>query len=460
MSKAKRLVVEQQDIVITGRAGDMLIGAIAELSDLRKRLNDVQLDERPRPAISHSDVIVSLIALCAEGELCFDHLERKREDAFFQKALGLSVVPSSATARQRCEQGATKFEPIVADEALHIVEKACARLTPVSTPSGPMVPVDIDLMLQDNSGTKKEGVERTYRQFDGFGVNAAYAGREGYMIHQRLQPGNHHANWKQESFLRKSIDNARRLAGGQRLLVRMDSGNDSVANVAICREEGVSWLIKRNFRKLDTAPLIDQVREHGRQIRDDERCAVWVWSEWRETGDGCRERFVYRVTEKKCDPETGQSWITPLEEIEGWRTDLEGEEEAILSLYEDHGTSEQFHSEYKTDLDMERLPSQTFAVNRLALAIAALSFNALRLIGQKSLEHEATRPSEQRKRRVSRRRLRTVIYDFMHMGARLTHHARRWKLVLSKHTWQASIWMKLYAWLWQLVETPEQQAVA
>ena len=54
----------------------------------------------------------------------------------------------------------------------------------------------------------------------------------------------------------------------------------------------------------------------------------------------------------------------------------------IIELYESHATSEQFHSEIKTDLDMERLPSGKFSVNALALTCAGMAYNILRLVGQ------------------------------------------------------------------------------
>jgi hypothetical protein len=36
----------------------------------------------------------------------------------------------------------------------------------------------------------------------------------------------------------------------------------------------------------------------------------------------------------------------------------------VIGLYRDHGTSEEFHSEVKTDLDLERLPSGRFWIWR------------------------------------------------------------------------------------------------
>jgi hypothetical protein len=40
--------------------------------------------------------------------------------------------------------------------------------------------------------------------------------------------------------------------------------------------------------------------------------------------------------------------------IEAWWTDLEMAAEDVIELYRQHANSEQFHSEFKTDLDLER----------------------------------------------------------------------------------------------------------
>ena len=42
-----------------------------------------------------------------------------------------------------------------------------------------------------------------------------------------------------------------------------------------------------------------------------------------------------------------------------------------------YGTSEQFHSELKTDMNIERLPSGKFAVNAILLKLAMVSFNIM-----------------------------------------------------------------------------------
>ncbi|MCI8700132.1 MAG: hypothetical protein HFJ47_02170 [Clostridia bacterium] len=44
-------------------------------------------------------------------------------------------------------------------------------------------------------------------------------------------------------------------------------------------------------------------------------------------------------------------------------------EEEIIELYHLHATSKQFHSEIKTDMDIERLPSGKFSTNEIVLGL-------------------------------------------------------------------------------------------
>ncbi len=74
----------------------------------------------------------------------------------------------------------------------------------------------------------------------------------------------------------------------------------------------------------------------------------------------------------------------PEVEVETWWTSLFEPPEVIIGLYHDHGTSEQFHSELKSDMDVERLPSGSMKVNALILMISMLAFNTLRFIGLKA----------------------------------------------------------------------------
>jgi hypothetical protein len=65
---------------------------------------------------------------------------------------------------------------------------------------------------------------------------------------------------------------------------------------------------------------------------------------------------------------------------------------------------EQFHSELKTDLDLERLPSGKFDTNDVVLHLSAFAYNGLRLPGQLGLTGEIAPVRHPAKRRRDPRR--------------------------------------------------------
>ena len=101
----------------------------------------------------------------------------------------------------------------------------------------------------------------------------------------------------------------------------------------------------------------------------------------------------------------------------------------VIEQYHSHGTSEQYHSEEKTDMNLERLPSGYFATNHLILILGLLVYNILRIIGQiaNRCPHIPLRKS------ATRRRLTTVIQNLIYIAARLVRHARRFKLSFAFH---------------------------
>jgi hypothetical protein len=139
-------------------------------------------------------------------------------------------------------------------------------------------------------------------------------------------------------------------------------------------------------------------------------------------------RRIVRVIERTIDKK-GQYLLEPDIELEGWWTSLTLPAEKIIALYQDHGTSEQFHSELKTDMDLERLPSGKFEVNALIMNCAALAYNILRFIGQLGLLGDKTPVRHPAKRR----RIKTVIQELMYLAARLIETGRRLYLRFSRH---------------------------
>lgn len=76
----------------------------------------------------------------------------------------------------------------------------------------------------------------------------------------------------------------------------------------------------------------------------------------------------------------------------------------------------QFHSEIKTDMGVERLPSGKFDTNELVLEPTVLAYNILRMIGQEAIR-QGKAPV---KRIVSRKRVRTVIQNLIHFAGHVT----------------------------------------
>ena len=112
----------------------------------------------------------------------------------------------------------------------------------------------------------------------------------------------------------------------------------------------------------------------------------------------------------------------------------------IIALYADHGTHEQFHSEFKTDLDLTRLPSGKFDTNYLVCQLAALAMNILRLMGQRGL----LGPDAPVRHSARRRRIKTVMQELIYRAGRLIEHGRRLILGLGANDRAAKAFVRLH----------------
>ena len=137
---------------------------------------------------------------------------------------------------------------------------------------------------------------------------------------------------------------------------------------------------------------------------------------------------MVQVTERTIDKH-GQFLLAPDTTVEGWWTNLDLPESKIISLYQNHALSEQFHSEFKTDLDLERLPSGKFATNALVMALGAFAYNILRFIGQLGLLGDKSPVRHPGKRR----RIKTVIQELIYLAARLIRSGNRLRLRFGCH---------------------------
>ena len=292
---------------------------------------------------------------------------------------------------------------------------------------GGFVPLDVDVFPQDNSNTKKEGVSRTYKNYDGYAPIAAYLGTEGWCLEVELRPGSQHSQNGLVDFTKRVVASARELTK-QPILVRLDAGGDALETlVALEDAEHTHYIVKWNPRKSDIIAWRDRVFAEGtvKTPRVGKRVGVMVVEIEEATYTFTR---IVRVIERTID-QRGQLLLTPDITLEGWWTDLSLPSEEVIELYRQHATSEQFHSEFKTDLDLERLPSGKFATNALVMALGAFAYNILRFIGQTGL----IAPFGPVRHSAKRRRLKTVIQELMYLAGRLITTGRRLKLRFGRH---------------------------
>jgi hypothetical protein len=375
------------------------------------------------------------------GLLClakpdFDAVEQFRDDDYFQQALGLKEVPSEATLRQRLDETGLRARDAILAASAALLKKTAPKFSPCF---GPYVPIDADVSPFDNSGSRKEGVSCTYKLFDGYAPMLAYIGAEGYLLNAELREGKQHCQEGTPEFLRQTIKLARKITD-RSLLVRLDAGNDSMDNIRVCRKEKVDYIIKRNLHKESTDEWLLDAQAFGDWRHPREGKTVYV-GETVRVRDEEPMRVIFEVIERTIDRD-GNALLMPDIEVHTWWTSLTkraASPDEVIQAYRDHGTSEQFHSELKSDMALERLPSGKFATNALVLTLSVLAFNILRLCGQEGIGNGyVTRKKEKR------RRLRKVIQELMYVAARVITHARRVKLAFSRRNPFRHIWTQTY----------------
>ena len=119
------------------------------------------------------------------------------------------------------------------------------KIQPTALANG-LVPVDIDVTPMDNSKSKKEGVSRTYKGFDGYVPMMSYIGTEGYTINFELREGKQHCQKGTVEFLQETIKLCHKMTD-KPLLICLDSGNDSIDNVAVLMDTGCFSLSSGTF---------------------------------------------------------------------------------------------------------------------------------------------------------------------------------------------------------------------
>jgi hypothetical protein len=209
-----------------------------------------------------------------------------------------------------------------------------------------------------------------------------------------------------------------------------DSGFDSQELIhGLHEKKRTDFVIKHNLRKETKESWLETAREHARDVqpleRKKESGTIYRGSVTRAV-KGIKDpvRMVFEVTE--VTRQKGQQLLVPEIRVCVLWTSLELPEEEVLKIYRDRGTSEQYHAEFKSEMDMERLPSGKFVVNNAFLLLGMLVYNMLKVVGRDMVFARALGL-----KKATRRRIKTVMRSVMMMCGRIIRHARQLTLRLS-----------------------------
>lgn len=412
---------------LNSTGGNHLCGLL--LGNLPKTTFPPNFQPRRSDAIADRDILLSQIGLLCNGRTDFNDIDLYRGDEVFMNAYGLKTVASEAVFRQR-------FDDLPANKAHAALRKLNIRLLAqrsfgrVNADGLKLVPIDMDVSPLDNSGSSKQGVSFTYKKHDGYAPMFIYIGTEGYMLDCELRPGKQHCQSGTPESIRRNVAALKKLGLTGQCLFRLDSGNDAAENLDLFGDN--HFLVKRNLRKECREQWLALARRVGdpQESRDGKNIYTGFVDHLHPGGDESRPAVpaVFEVIERLRDRH-GNELLIPEVEVNMWWTNLSCSAETAIRLYHDHGTSEQFHSELKSDLDVERLPSGKLCANKIILLCAMVAFNLLRTLGQEVIKRKAIAPQ---RINVQRWRLKTVLQNIIYCAVRLVRHAGNIELHFGK----------------------------
>lgn len=415
--------IQQGNEEINSNGGNILTGALLQLESMKK-MNQLTATRIKHGEISHSDILKCQIALSSLGRSDFANVDLFRNDLLFKEAFNLPKVPSAETLRQRLNDLAlcNEKQTLLDDGNVELLKKI-TDFGKIQTPYTQYIPLDMDVSVMLQPNCKKEGVEWTYHNANGYAPIFCHVGTHGYMLANELRNDSQHSAKGAVEFLKRCINQAKQIGlPMEQLLLRADSAHDDADYIQAAFEAEIFFLIKRNLRSDCKEQYLAIARRAGVKVttRDGKNVYRCILSHRKVAGLEHLPIFmIVEVTERLTDA-NGEELLIPDVEVSTWWTNLPENEAVCIELYRDHATSEQFHSEFKTDMGIESLPSGKFATNALVLNLAALAYNCLRYIGQQALTCKDVLPT---KVEVMRRRLRSVLQDLIYVGCKFTRHA-------------------------------------
>src|SRR5574344_2756664 len=219
--------IQQGREEINSNGGNILTGALLRLKSMTK-MNELPTTRIKHGEISHSDILKCQIALSSLGRSDFANVDLYRNDLLFKEAFHLQKVPSAETLRQRlndlslCNQNQTLMD----DCNVELLRKV-PDFGKIQTHYAQYIPLDMDVSVMLQPNCKKEGVDWTYHNENGYAPIFCHIGTHGYMLANELRPGSQHSAKGAVEFVKRCRESARRIGWSMaKRLVRVDSGHD------------------------------------------------------------------------------------------------------------------------------------------------------------------------------------------------------------------------------------------
>ena len=316
----KNIIVEFTNERIIPASGLTVVGALLGKSGFIKKLNRMDVtSNRSQHQIKNGDIVLTYLGMLCMGKPYFEAVHEMDDDKdFYKTALGITrSIPSEETLRQRMDDIGDSIRQTILEQNVEML--LANKIQPTALANG-LVPVDIDVTPMDNSKSKKEGVSRTYKGFDGYTPMMAYIGTEGYAINFELREGKQHCQKGTVEFLLETIKLCHKMTD-KPLLICLDSGNDSIDNVAVLMDTGCFFIIKRNLRRESTDDWFEMAKQYCQNVnspRDGK--TVYIGSDWKTvTSKQFNKEFTlrtgYEITERTID-KYGQFNLVPDVEVE------------------------------------------------------------------------------------------------------------------------------------------------
>lgn len=453
--------IEDTEEKIQNNSGISLIGGIFKNSLIHPYLAKSKLRlSAPVGCYSDSCIVKSMLGMLCLGHSEYESIDQYRQDSLFRTAMGITGVPSKERLRQRLDELSESRLPLIKhlSSLNEAILKEYGVFSPIQTTD--LVPLDMDMTLMDNTGSHKEGCEKTYKKgISGFAPMMAYIGREGYLLNMDFRSGNLHSNTEgTKEFIDATVKKAKSLTD-KPLLVRMDSAHDAQENLIAIDQSDTYFIIKHQLRTYKHSQaqgeqsyidfVLSENKQHAQLAYErDENVHIYmrerpVIHKLYHDSSQIFEEFSFReivcVVEIKTD-KNGQPLLLPIYDVHIWKSNLPPQYDLKTAkyCYHEHGTSEQFHSEYKSDLGIEKLPSNKYFTNQLIAHLGCLAFNALRIIGLYALNHTDF-PFKQAHNEINpvspkyRFRIRTVLLKIIYFPSKFLIKHKQFTLKIPRY---------------------------